>query len=168
MGTNQVFQIGDSGIAVNKIQGYMNIFHYYDVIMNRLTQDGIFGSDTKTSVQQFQLYASLSVDGIVGEDTWDMMIKELNRLGVNANIPVASNSYYLSIGSNDLSVYKMQMYLNRIYETRRCYHLEIDGIYGSQTQKVVMMFQEDNGLDVDGILGWQTWDEIVSDYLNVV
>ncbi len=168
MSTNQVFQVGDSGIAINKIQGYLNVFHYYKIIRNHLTQDGIFGSDTKTSVQQFQYYASVSVDGIVGEDTWDMMMKELDHLGVNPNIPVASSSYYLSVGSSDLSVYKMQSYLNRIYETRVCQYLEVDGIYGSQTQSVVMQFQEDNELDVDGILGWQTWDEIISDYLNVV
>lgn len=37
------------------------------------------------------------------------------------------------------------------------YKLSIDGIFGAQTKEIVVQFQKDRGLTVDGIVGPQTW-----------
>ena len=40
----------------------------------------------------------------------------------------------------------------------------MDGIFGSVTQTRVRAFQRDNGLVVDGVIGRETWNEIVRQY----
>jgi len=42
----------------------------------------------------------------------------------------------------------------------------VDGIFGPQTQRAVMAFQRDHGLDVDGIVGAMTW-EALFDYSSI-
>lgn len=39
---------------------------------------------------------------------------------------------------------------------------EIDGSFGSQTDKSVRAFQKDNGLTVDGIVGSATWEKLLN------
>ena len=38
----------------------------------------------------------------------------------------------------------------------------IDGVYGNETEVAVGSFQANNGLDADGIVGYQTWDALRS------
>lgn len=169
MATNYVKQSGDIGIAVNKIQGYLNIMQSHGLITNRVAQDGIYGSGTKTAVQQFQRAVGLPVDGIVGDVTWDALINKLNEFNVFPNIPVASQAYFLSLGSRGLDVYKMQQYINAIAETTPCLRpLTVDGIFGNQTRMAVMMYQYYYGITPDGVLGARTWDNIVGDYLRII
>jgi len=36
----------------------------------------------------------------------------------------------------------------------------IDGVFGPRTESVVLKFQTDRGLDIDGVVGPQTWEEL--------
>lgn len=38
---------------------------------------------------------------------------------------------------------------------------QVDGMFGSKTKAAVMIFQHDNGLDEDGIIGPETWRMLV-------
>lgn len=38
---------------------------------------------------------------------------------------------------------------------------QADGIFGSQTKAAVMIFQRDNGLEEDGIIGPETWRVLI-------
>jgi lysozyme len=38
------------------------------------------------------------------------------------------------------------------------FQLEVDGVYGSESERACLEFQEKAGLDVDGIVGPKTWD----------
>lgn len=40
------------------------------------------------------------------------------------------------------------------------FNLAIDADYGAATELAVLMFQKDNGLIVDGIVGQQTWEQL--------
>lgn len=169
MATNYVIQSGDIGIGVNKLQGYLNILQSNGIIASRVSQDGVFGSGTRSAVQQFQRYAGLSVDGIIGERTWDAIMNQIHDLGVSPTIPVASRSYFLSLGQRGLSVYKMQEYINAIANTTPCIKaITADGIFGNDTRQAVMMYQYYYGINPDGVLGSVTWDNIVNDYLKVM
>lgn len=167
MATSYTKKSGDRGIGVNKLQGYLNIFQNRGLINNRVTQDGIFGSNTKAAVQQFQRYAGLMADGVVGESTWDAMMDTLNDLNVNPNIPVASSSFYLTLNSRGLDVYKLQEYLNAIANINTCLKpVNVDGYYGNNTKNAVMQFQYLYDLYMDGVVGATTWDAIVFRYLQ--
>lgn len=59
----------------------------------------------------------------------------------------------LGLGEEGPQVVQLQTRLNEIYEEQ----LEVDGIFGEKTEETVLDFQESVGLDVDGIVGPDTW-----------
>lgn len=58
-------------------------------------------------------------------------------------------------GSQGEGVRELQKYLNKIGGGK--YYLKEDGIFGDETLNVVRDFQKNNGLTVDGIVGFNTW-----------
>lgn len=169
MATSFVIQNGYIGIGVNKIQGYLNIFQSRGLIRTRNLQDGVFGTNTKNAIMEFQQYTNLPVNGIVDETTFDAIINTLKELNVYPFIPVASNSFYLSMNQQGLAVYMMQKCLNAIADTTPCLRMvALDGYYGEGTREMVSMYQYLKNLGIDGIIGSRTWDEIVNDYLRTL
>lgn len=110
--------------------------------------DGIFGPVTKAAVEQFQGDAHITVDGIVGPITW-------SALGGDGAQPPT-----LAEGSTGPVVKKLQTALN---EGRGSFApssnpvLAVDGIYGPETDAAVKGAQSSGGIEVDGIVGLQTW-----------
>jgi peptidoglycan hydrolase-like protein with peptidoglycan-binding domain len=99
-----------------------------------VTIDGIFGPNTETAVKGFQADSGLQQDGIVGELTWSRLIRTLQE------------------GSSGAAVKAVQVILSRIVLP-----LDVDGIFGPNTESAVKGFQADNSLQQDGIVGPQTW-----------
>ena len=54
-----------------------------------------------------------------------------------------------------------QRELNARYVTTEPHSLDVDGIFGPDTEHVVTHFQQSHGLVVDGIAGPQTWHALV-------
>ena len=65
-----VLQRGSTGGQVQTIQALLNGF-----IGSRLSVDGIFGAKTEEGVKEYQRTRGLTVDGIVGEKTWNRILK---------------------------------------------------------------------------------------------
>lgn len=63
MATNQLLRLGSKGSSVTDLQKSLNAQGY------NLTADGIFGSKTQAAVKDYQKKNSLTVDGIVGNQT---------------------------------------------------------------------------------------------------
>ena len=62
---------------------------------------------------------------------------------------------------NNPDVIKLQRTLNaQGYMGANGKPLDVDGIYGANTEFAVMSFQKANGLAVDGIVGKNTWSEL--------
>jgi peptidoglycan hydrolase-like protein with peptidoglycan-binding domain len=106
--------------------------------------DGVFGVYTESAVKQFQSWASLDQDGIVGPLTWE-------------KLDLADKSDpTLREGSKGVAVRGLQrMLLGRGYDVE-----EIDGRFGPKTETAVKAYQGDHELDVDGIVGPKTWDSL--------
>jgi peptidoglycan hydrolase-like protein with peptidoglycan-binding domain len=110
--------------------------------------DGIFGPQTKTAVEEFQGEDHLTVDGIVGPNTWAALG------GGGAEPPT------LEQGSSGTVVQKLQTVLN---EGRGDFApssnpvLAVDGQYGPVTAVAVKGAQQDGHIAADGIVGLQTW-----------
>ncbi|MFI0939239.1 peptidoglycan-binding protein [Streptomyces sp. NPDC021020] len=60
---------GSTGAAVQQVQCEL----WYSLRSSVLARDGIFGDATKADVKSFQGCAGLSVDGIVGPNTWNAL-----------------------------------------------------------------------------------------------
>jgi peptidoglycan hydrolase-like protein with peptidoglycan-binding domain len=130
-----VFQYGSQGSEVYAIQ-YLLRAHGYS-----LTADGIYGPNTRSSVQQFQGASGLTADGIVGPNTWNALI----------------SGYSVSKGSSGEAVRAVQQLLVDKFG----YGLTIDGVFGTNTDVAVHNFQSSHGLIVDGIVGKKTWKMLI-------
>jgi hypothetical protein len=130
-------QQGSTGENVSSIQYLINDHG------GTLTVDGDFGPKTTAAVRVFQRTHDLTVDGIVGDQTWTALIVEV------------------SAGSTGDAVRAVQSQIHS-----RSGWLTIDGIFGPETESAVKNFQGDIGLTVDGIVGPNSWNALVLNYLR--
>ena len=155
-----VIRNGYTGIAVAKLQNYLNNLRSLYNSIPTLSEDGIFGARTEDAVRIFQQNTGLNADGIVGTLTWDKIISKYKTI---ANpIPSFPTRYQppLEYGSSGLDVQKMQGYLNQI--TTPTTPVKADGKFGAATHAKVVYYQKLNNLIQDGRIGTNTWDSIIS------
>ncbi|SMB77939.1 peptidoglycan-binding domain-containing protein [Deinococcus hopiensis] len=103
--------------------------------------DGIFGTDTDARVRDFQRAKGLTVDGVVGGNTWEALIKTVRQ------------------GDNNNAVRAVQDQLRSGYGYAS---VTVDGIFGSGTDTAVRDFQTKRELGADGIVGLNTWHALVN------
>lgn len=128
---------GNRGNGVKFLQCYLNLYG------NALSVDGVFGASTQTAVEKFQRDNGLSADGIVGRNTWRVLLMQ-NELPL------------LRQGSRGVYVrYLQQKLLSKLYAVGT-----VDGIFGANTTTAVKQFQHENGLTPDGIVGQLTWTKL--------
>ena len=101
----------------------------------------------------------LNVDGIIGQATWDKIIQEFKNLPSPA-MERNKSTRTLRVGNVGLGVQKFQQYLNELIAPNP--RLVVDGNFGQNTKRAVETFQALNGLNVDGIIGNNTWDRIIN------
>jgi len=125
---------GASGEVVKQAQQLLN-----GHLGETLKGTGTFGPKTLAAVQLFQRVKGLAPDGIIGEITW-------GALRVTPVWPV------LRRGSQGGHVFLLAARLNL-----HGANLQGTGTFGPKTEAAVRVFQTKKGLEVDGVVGTQTW-----------
>lgn len=172
-------RLGTGGEEVIEIQRELNrIAANYPSIPKISGSRGYFEQTTQNAVRQFQHIFNLESDGIVGKDTWYKIkriyngIKGLSELySEGITISEAERKYerVLKKGSRGPSVKILQYYLCFLsYFNLKLPYVAVDGIFGDETRDAVLAFQSLYGLDVDGIVGRDTWDMIQNAYAGVL
>lgn len=148
--TRPTLKRGDTGPDVTYLQQKLQQQGY------SITADGIFGFNTEGRVRDFQATRGLTVDGIVGQQTWQALegsaVGPAPQPGPPAPSPSGSSRPTIRRGSTGTDVTYLQQRL-RVFN----YNVATDGIFGPMTESAVRSFQASNGLAVDGIVGQQTW-----------
>lgn len=158
-------RVGSRGDDVLLMQNYLNAIGKHYPAIPALSADGVFGPLTETAVRAFQRQFGLTVDGVIGQQTWYTIVDVYNGL------PTSGGSQYpgtpLRIGSRGSDVTLMQNYLNSIRSVFPVIPaITVDGVFGTRTEAAVIAFQRLFGLTPDGVIGRNTWDKIVYVYNN--
>lgn len=172
-------RLGDSGNDVQEKQIQLNrIAVNYPSIPKISPVDGNFGVGTEDAVRAFQRIFGLTVDGIIGNATWYRLsyifnavkrLSELDSEGISINELPQQYSQLLSLGSQGDEVRVIQYYLNVIstyYDTIPA--VTSNGVFDENTEAAVRAFQESFGLNVDGIVGRQTWQSMQDVYESIL
>jgi peptidoglycan hydrolase-like protein with peptidoglycan-binding domain len=134
---------GDSEHPVQTLQ------HLLRAHGQRVTVDGIFGPHTTAAVRAFQQSKGLAVDGDVGPLTWAAIIVQVKRGDTGDAVRGVQEEFQFRNLSGDPTI-----------------GVQIDGIFGPDTDAAVRGFQEALGLAVDGIVGPLTWRALISGMLS--
>eukprot|EP00163_Fabomonas_tropica_P029667 TRINITY_DN643_c1_g1_i2.p1 TRINITY_DN643_c1_g1~~TRINITY_DN643_c1_g1_i2.p1 ORF type:complete len:868 (+),score=229.84 TRINITY_DN643_c1_g1_i2:250-2604(+) len=105
------------------------------------TPNGSFDDCTDRAVRTFQRAKSLSVDGVVGPMTWEKVVITVRRSA-----------------PTKLAVMGVQFLLKEKFS----YSLTVDGLFGSGTESAVKNYQDGARLQADGVVGTQTWSNLIS------
>jgi peptidoglycan hydrolase-like protein with peptidoglycan-binding domain len=139
MNSGPTISIGSTGHDVRRLQ---RIFVMTKVLLPA-NITGNFDSTTQQAVEDFQQGAGLTVDGIVGPNTWQAF-------------PADPNTPLLSHGSSGSVVTALQNGLKK-YGTSATDPGNVDGDFGPKTEGAVKAYQQDRGVQADGVVGDQTW-----------
>ncbi|MBE0601614.1 MAG: peptidoglycan-binding protein [Firmicutes bacterium] len=144
--TALVLRRGMQNDAVKKLQQTLMDLGYYDGVV-----DGQFGDATAAAVMLFQAQHGLSADGLAGTDTLSLLYSSNAETYVPTPTPTVTPSV-IRKGEHSDRVTAVQERLQEL----GYYTGEVDGQFGNGTEEAVRLFQRQNGLDVDGIIGNQT------------
>lgn len=173
---NVILSQGSKGEDVNELQFILNAIAPFYPSVPAVIMDSVFGPNLKNAVMEFQKTFNLPIDGIVNPSTWNKLY--LVYKGIEENVtdppeplptlPPTAPQYpgtLLQLGSTGLDVTLMQNYLQTLSIAYPSIpSIKPDGVFGSQTQKAVIAFQNFFGLTPDGIIGPLTWNKIVEIY----
>ena len=144
-------EFGSRGSDVLKLQKAL-----LELGFNPNGTDGKFGRGTETAVKAYQAARGLEADGKAGTLTLTKLYAETD--GQSATVttpvttPVTTNPNTLKYGDSGSRVTEMQTALVKLgYNTNG-----VDGRFGAGTQRAVISFQKDNGLEADGLAGTKT------------
>ena len=106
--------------------------------------DGDFGAQTDRAVRSFQRSRGLVVDGIVGPRTWGRLLVTVQLGSRGAAVRAVQDEFQFRNLSGDPST-----------------GVQVDGVFGPQTDGAVRAFQQAVGLTPDGIVGPMTWNQLI-------
>ena len=140
-------EFGSRGSDVLKLQKAL-----LELGFNPNGTDGKFGRGTETAVKAYQAARGLEADGKAGTLTLTKLYAETDGQSATVTTPATTNPNTLKYGDSGSRVTEMQTALVKLgYNTNG-----VDGRFGAGTQRAVISFQKDNGLEADGLAGTKT------------
>ncbi len=159
---------GSTGTAVEQLQYWLNVLAQFYPDLPGLTVDGSFGAATEAAVRAFQERFDLTVDGIVGEATWNELFAQYESVQSDIGTPNQYPGSPLRQGDRGSNVKLLQFWLKiarNIYTTLP--DLAVDGIFGAGTRAAVVAFQRFFDLTADGVVGEMTWNKLYEVYNGI-
>ncbi len=137
---------GDSGPAVAEVRDRLARLGLLDATASGAVDD-VFDSTVDRAVRAFQQQRGMTVDGVVGPDTYRRLEEARWSLGDR----ILSYAPARMIAGDDVA--DLQRHLARLgFSSGR-----IDGVFGPETDSAVREFQRNIGIEADGTCGPGVW-----------
>ena len=156
--------------TIREIQEYLRILYRDGDIGTSVIPDGVYDSQTRQAVMQFQALAGLPATGIVDYLTWIALeasasLSEEERRKSEPIYPFERQLDGGVLSENEVSdlVFIVQLMLNELvaYNLER---LTLNGVFDSATRRAIEDFQRVNGLEPNGIIDKKTWNALAAAY----
>jgi peptidoglycan hydrolase-like protein with peptidoglycan-binding domain len=133
--------------------------------------DGSFGPETESAVKAFQKANGLEVDGIVGTLTWAALFNEgddgeddSHEVPQEPETPAEPAVKYTRLLKNTGKPYMNGADAKAVQTALLAAGYDpkgVDGSFGPNTEAAIKAYQAKNGLEVDGIVGPETWAKLM-------
>ena len=120
--------------------------------------DGVFGTDTEVATKRFQEQLGIEADGVVGPDTRAATARMLAWVAAAAKNQPREPAYPGVVEHGDTG-WAVKVWQREL--VRRGYRLSVDGRFLDSTERAVVNWQRNHGLEPDGIAGPQTWHSLL-------
>ena len=159
---------GSTGSAVEQVQFWLNTLAQYESALPSIAVDGSYGAATASAVRAFQRRYGLTVDGVVGRETWNAIYNEFRSIQSDNGTPNAYPGTALREGASGQNVRLVQFWLKIAHTVySRLNDLTVDGRFGAATTAAVKRFQTYFGLTSDGVVGRTTWNKLYEVYNDI-
>lgn len=150
--SSRTVKFGDQNANVKKAQELLITKGYS---CGSAGADGDFGNGTLMAVKAFQKDCNLTIDGIIGEETWALLEEPVSE----AKKPL------FAYGAQGEDIKELQQMLIKLGYS--CGSAGADGDFGNGTRAAVRNFQTDCNLTVTGNVDATTWDLLNEKYLAI-
>ena len=137
----RALRAGDEGADVTLWQGIL-----YCLGQDPVGMDGDFGANTEKATAALQEALGLSPSGVADPCTW--------AKAFGKSRPAHT---LLRRGSTGPEVRYLQELLGKIG-----YTLQTDGVFGPLTEQAVRLYQAEEGIETDGVVGPETWGRLAN------
>ena len=158
-----------TGEPVRSLQTFLRKISYSRDIPT-VVPDGIFGSQTKSSVEGFQKLYGLPVTGEADFDTWNKIIEIFDEVTEETAPPnrlliFPEEAYIIEVGTEDELLYVIQGAMKVISNNvENVPDVNITGVHDSQSVQATKSIQKIAGVDESGIIDKETINAITDVY----
>ena len=158
--------------AIRNLQTYLRAQALVDNTFPPVPIDGIFDTQTKNTLIEFQIRNNLAPTGVADRTTWELLYTQYLEILQNTSLPEAiipfpsyPSNYTIKKGEKSFLVAVLQYMLNEIGIIYNVFDaLEINGEYDEATENIIRDFQERNGIKPTGETDRTTWGLIARIY----
>ncbi len=166
---------GSTGRYVKEVQYYLYIISAYYNDIPQIAFDGSFGAATTAAVKAYQKIFGLTVDGIVGETTWQSIYSRFTSL-LNVDGPVYALAVLPAPAYSLVETHggTYTAYLQLMLDTVSQFYTSVlpitddSGVYSQATTDSVKSFQREFQLEETGEADTATWEEIQNVYFDAL
>ena len=165
----EVLRLGDTGLNVETVRFYLEFLGYFLSQLPPIPITDTFDEAMLDAVYAFQSTYGLTVDGVVGRNTWNALqnVYEQTLYTLPADYQEFAREVYpgrfLVLGDTGPEVTLLQTRLNQMAAQNSAIPtVAVDGVYGQETARAVRAVQRSLGYSATGVVGPVLWSYIIT------